>query len=243
MLGNKVIVYDDSCPMCRLYTHWFVAWGFLKAENRVGFAHAPDKITQSVDLNRARHEIPLFDRMTGETLYGLQALTHILQSRWRWLKPVFESRIFWWTFHPIYEVVTYNRRVIAGCKHCSGFDCAPDFNRFYRAVYVIGAAATASLMTGLLILCGTVVAKVAAISIVSFALVGIASTLLSRLTGGVIRGWNVAGSYVTTMVMMGLIYMPMTIELSGFETHQTVNAILLGTGLLVGINELRRRGV
>jgi predicted DCC family thiol-disulfide oxidoreductase YuxK len=30
MLKNKVIIFDDSCPMCKLYTYWFVAWGFLK---------------------------------------------------------------------------------------------------------------------------------------------------------------------------------------------------------------------
>ena len=40
MLNNKVIVYDDSCPMCKIYTYWFVAMGLIKPENRVGFATA-----------------------------------------------------------------------------------------------------------------------------------------------------------------------------------------------------------
>ena len=45
MLENKVIVYDDSCPMCKIYTYWFVAVGLLKQENRVGFATASPEIT------------------------------------------------------------------------------------------------------------------------------------------------------------------------------------------------------
>ena len=136
MLESKVIIYDDSCPMCKLYTYWFVAWGFLAPENRIGFATAPANITSHVDLDRGRHEIPLFDRDTKETIYGLKALTYVLGSRWTWLKPFFESRVFMWMFYPLYQIITYNRRVIAGCQACCGFDCAPDLNRFYRSVYL-----------------------------------------------------------------------------------------------------------
>ena len=136
MLENKVIVYDDSCPMCKIYTYWFVAVGLLKQENRVGFATASPEITANIDMDRGRHEIPLYDRATGETIYGLTTMTHILASRWAWMNPIFESKPFYWTFHPIYQIITYNRRVIAGCKHCCGFDCAPDLNKFYRSVYL-----------------------------------------------------------------------------------------------------------
>lgn len=65
MLENKVIVYDDSCPMCKIYTYWFVAVGLLKQENRVGFATASPEITANIDMDRGRHEIPLYDRATG----------------------------------------------------------------------------------------------------------------------------------------------------------------------------------
>ena len=64
-LDDKVIVFDDSCPMCRLYTYGFVAWGFLRDENRVGFANLDPRILAQLDLKRARHEIPLFDRRSG----------------------------------------------------------------------------------------------------------------------------------------------------------------------------------
>ena len=45
MLEDKVIVYDDSCPMCKIYTYWFVAVGLLKQENRVGFATASQELS------------------------------------------------------------------------------------------------------------------------------------------------------------------------------------------------------
>ena len=155
MLENKVIVYDDSCPMCKIYTYWFVAVGLLKQENRVGFATASPEITANIDMDRGRHEIPLYDRATGETIYGLTTMTHILASRWVWMTPVFESKPFLWTFHPIYQIITYNRRVIAGCKHCCGFDCAPDLNKFYRSVYLGIAGAFILFVTALLMISGT----------------------------------------------------------------------------------------
>lgn len=55
MQSEKVIVYDDSCPMCRLYTYGFVMWGLLKPEHRVGFAAAPADLMASIDLTRGRH--------------------------------------------------------------------------------------------------------------------------------------------------------------------------------------------
>ena len=241
MLENKVIIYDDSCPMCRGYTYWFVAWGLLKAENRIGFGHAPESIIRNVDLDRGRHEIPLFDRETGETLYGLSALTHILETRWRWLKPIFRSRLFWWTFHPLYEIITYNRRVIAGCKHCDGFDCAPDLNRFYRIVYLAIASVVVLVVGTLLASCSLPAAKIGWAALIAFALVGIVSGTLTRTFSGKVAGWNFAGNYATAILMVALAMLPLTLVLVGINVNEFASWVVLGTALILGLNETRRR--
>lgn len=140
VLENKVIVYDDVCPMCNAYTAGFVRMGWLK--HRTGFADAPPDLLQKIDLDRARHEIPLLDTQTGEVTYGVNALFLILGERMPFFKPLFRNRLFRSAVYQLYQLITYNRRVIAGsAAPKTGFDCAPDVNLFYRWLY-IGLAAT-----------------------------------------------------------------------------------------------------
>ncbi|MCB0609808.1 MAG: hypothetical protein H6562_22955 [Lewinellaceae bacterium] len=143
-LQNKVIIYDDACPMCNAYTGCFVQFGWL--ERRTGFTAAGREILSRLDLDRSRHEIPLYDLKTGETLYGLNALFFILGNRYPWMNALFRNRLFRAFWKQVYLIVTYNRRIIAGtAAPKEGFDCAPDVHVFYRWVY-IAIAVTAALI-------------------------------------------------------------------------------------------------
>jgi len=247
MLDNKVIIYDDSCPMCKLYTYWFVAWGFLRPENRIGFATAPEEVTSRVDLVRGRHEIPLFDRKTKETIYGLNALTFVLASRWEWLRPFFGSQVFMWMFYPLYQVITYNRRVIAGCKTCSGFDCAPDLNRFYRTLYLLIASVTIGVI-GFLLQPESGFADPSAIAPASasvwvmsaFAIVGLVLASIRRLTTGSLATWNFAGNYLTSLLIVALMLIPLVVVPAMPTSMAWVN---LMAASLMGLEENRRRSI
>jgi predicted DCC family thiol-disulfide oxidoreductase YuxK len=145
-LQHKVILYDDVCPLCKTYTRGFVSMGWLLPEHRIGFSEAPEALLERIDLDRARHEIPLHDTESGETLYGKDALFFIIGAAMPFLKPLFRLRGFRMLVFGLYQLITYNRRIIAGSKKPDcGFDCAPDFNGFYRWSYIFivlsGAAA------------------------------------------------------------------------------------------------------
>lgn len=147
MLADKIILYDDSCPMCNLYTQAFVRFKLLEPENRMGLASAEPQYLALIDLNRARHEIPLLDRKTGEVVYGIDALFLIIGHRFPLFRPLFHLRPFRAAMYILYQIVTYNRRFIAGtAAPCSGFNCAPDFNLKYRSIYL---ALTLTLVTTL----------------------------------------------------------------------------------------------
>ncbi len=136
-LSNKIIIYDDVCPLCKAYTSGFVNIGWLLPNHRIGFSAAPKELLEQIDIDRARHEIPLYDTQTKETLYGKEALFYILGEEFPLLKPLFRWRIFRFLIAGLYQIITYNRRIIAGSKALAeGFDCAPDFNAFYRWVYI-----------------------------------------------------------------------------------------------------------
>ena len=239
MQCDKVIIYDDSCPMCRLYTYGFVMWGLLKPEHRVGFAAAPADLMAKIDLTRGRHQIPLYDQATGETIYGLEAMTHLLATRWSWLTPVFNSGPFGWIFQPTYEVITYNRRVIAGCKHCNGFDCAPDFDRFYRSVYLGLVGFCVFLIAALLSLSPSVLATIGLGLLGAFVVYGLIAGSIRRVALGSLVGWDFAGSYATTMAVVSFAIAPCLLiepalgDVSGW--------VAVATASLLGVTEIRRR--
>jgi predicted DCC family thiol-disulfide oxidoreductase YuxK len=132
-----MIIYDDVCPLCKAYTNGFVQLGWLLPEHRLGFSEATEKILSQIDIDRARHEIPLYDMQTGETLYGKEALFFIIGEKIPVFKPLFKFSLFRMLIHGLYQIITYNRRIIAGSKTPkTGFDCAPDFNAFYRWLYI-----------------------------------------------------------------------------------------------------------
>lgn len=239
MLHDKVIVYDDSCPMCRLYTYWFVAWGFLRAENRIGFANAPDEVMNHLDLDRGRHEIPLFDRKSKETVYGLRALMSVLESKWTMLKPLFRCRVFYWMLFPVYQVITYNRRVIAGCGTTCGFDCAPDLSRFYRSLY-LGLVGTVVSVIGCSLL--MIDETIPAVSVGVLCAFAITMTILGVLGGIGQRSadrWDIAGHSASTMLIVSLLLSPLIVVASRVPIPLSVG--ILANAVLLGITEMRRR--
>ncbi len=134
-LDQKVIIYDDACPMCKAYTAGFVKAGWL--QHRSGFSHADPEVINKIDLDRARHEIPLLDLQTGQVVYGLDALFLIIGAKWPVFKPLFKTSWFKKLLYPLHQIITFNRRVIAGSSApVTGFDCAPDVNLFYRWLYI-----------------------------------------------------------------------------------------------------------
>ena len=145
-LAHKIIIYDDVCPLCKAYTEGFVHLGWLPSENRIGFSQVPQTILNQIDRDRARHEIPLFDTETGETLYGKDALFYILGEQMPVFKPLFRFPLFRAFIFCLYQIITYNRRIIAGSPEPkNGFDCAPDFDGFYRWLY-IGLVGVSSIL-------------------------------------------------------------------------------------------------
>ncbi len=133
-MATHTFLYDDACPMCKGYTSVFTN---LKWSERRGFSTFTANDYPKLDLDRGRHEIPLFDRATGKVLYGLDAMTTVIGNALPHLKPLIRHRYFIALLKPLYWLITYNRRIIAGTKPpTEGFDCAPDFHTGWRLAYL-----------------------------------------------------------------------------------------------------------
>lgn len=131
--NNKVIIYDDNCPLCKAYTKAFVNAGMLEKENRVAFSkiHACDF---NLDWQRARHEIPLIDTNTNEVRYGVDALVELLQKKFCFIKSLMKIKFINSFFRWLYKLVSYNRKIIVAKTNLTKgeIDCTPDYSFAWR---------------------------------------------------------------------------------------------------------------
>lgn len=137
---RKLVVYDESCPMCRVYTKGMVAADTSGCLNRIGNDQLTDKaLISRLDLQRARHEVPLIDLDGGETLYGVDTWIYAFGQRnhsiekllsFRWLRTLLEK---------VYAFISYNRRIIitSAPGRWQLLDLQPEFRLAYRLTFVL----------------------------------------------------------------------------------------------------------
>jgi len=190
MLAEKVIFYDDSCPMCQLYTAGFVRAGVLPREGRVAFGQAASQCPEAfgkLDTERARLAIPLVDRTTGEVAYGLDALFLLIGHGFPALRPLFRGHVLKALLTPLYRLISYNRRQLAGCRPpVAGFDCRPAFHTGWRALWL-----------GIALTVWAVRSAAFPFPLFGLQLIGLAVFLL--------RGWDALGSYATNLLLFALL--------------------------------------
>jgi predicted DCC family thiol-disulfide oxidoreductase YuxK len=136
-MKNKVLVYDDNCPLCTWYSGLFVKYGFLNAEDRKPFSTLDDKLVAKIDFDKSRNEIPLLDISTHKVVYGIDALLEILDQKIPFIKATGNFAPLKWVLKRFYKLVSFNRKVIVA-KKCgpSTIDCSPDYNYLYRFIFM-----------------------------------------------------------------------------------------------------------
>jgi len=136
-MKNKILVYDDNCPLCTWYSGLFVKYGFLNAEGRKPFSTLDVNLLSKIDFDKSRNEIPLLDISTNEVVYGIDALLELLDQKIPFIKATGNLAPLKWLLKRIYKLISYNRKVIVA-KKCgpSSIDCSPDNNYLYRFIFM-----------------------------------------------------------------------------------------------------------
>lgn len=136
-MKNRILVYDDDCPLCTWYSGWFVKYGFLTADGRKAFSTLDDKLLSLIDFDKSRNEIPLLDTSSNKVLYGIDALLEILDQKIPCIKITGNLAPVKWLLRKFYKLISYNRKVIIA-KKCgpANIDCSPDYNYLYRFVFM-----------------------------------------------------------------------------------------------------------
>ncbi len=133
---NKVLIYDEDCPLCSAYTAAFVKTGMLNPDGRQNFNSISPEIFNLVDRSKCNNEIPLVDTETRQVWYGIDALLQLLDNKLPGTRKVAEVPLIKWMLFKLYKFISYNRKVIVAVSPKSGYDSSPDFNIRYRLVFL-----------------------------------------------------------------------------------------------------------
>ena len=137
-MKNKILIYDDNCPLCTWYSGLFVKYGFLNADGRQPFSTLDDKLLSKIDFDKSRNEIPLLDTSTNKVVYGIDALLEILDQKIPLIKATGNLAPLKWFLKKLYKLISFNRKVIVAKKCGAGsIDCSPDNNYLYRFVFMV----------------------------------------------------------------------------------------------------------
>ena len=141
-MKDKLIIYDENCPLCCWYTGTFIKFGLLEEKGRMSFGEyekyrkqdEPDQL----DWERAHHEIPLLDLSGKETLYGIDSLLCLLNQKIPFIEYLFRFKPLRFLAKQAYMLVSYNRKIIAAKRPIANcYDCSPDFHLPYRMAFIL----------------------------------------------------------------------------------------------------------
>lgn len=139
-LKDHVIIYDDECPMCDLYTCAFVKTKMLDKNGREAYSWVPSTLGKHLDKERARNEIALVNPKTGEVHYGIDTLFIVIAHRFPGLKVLFNWKPFRFAMKHLYAFISYDRRVIIPAEKFEAKNsCTPDFKIGYRIAFIVFA--------------------------------------------------------------------------------------------------------
>lgn len=136
-LKNYLILFDEECPMCRMYTSTFVSTGLLDEDGRTAYQELPAQACPMVDRQRAVNEMALVNQETGEVTYGIESLFKIFALIMPFFAPLFRFKPFVWLMSKVYAFIAYNRRVIVPPAKGENYQFQPTFKLHYRIAYLI----------------------------------------------------------------------------------------------------------
>ena len=136
---KKLIIYDESCPMCKLYTKGMVVADTTGCLTRIGSGQLTQDTIDRIDHERARHEIPLVDLDGGETLYGVDTWIYAFGQRNKQIENLLSLRWFKVILQKLYAFISYNRRIIitSAPDRWQLFDLQPAFRISYRLAFIL----------------------------------------------------------------------------------------------------------
>jgi len=147
-LENQTLLYDEDCPLCRVYTSGFIKAGMLDENGKKPYCQLSDEEQNFIDVKRASNEIALVDNQNKTVIYGIDSLLKVIGFSFPWMEKIGNLKPIKYFLKKLYSFISYNRKVIipSKIKKEIKLQCVPDFNFKYRILYILFAAITSSFL-------------------------------------------------------------------------------------------------
>lgn len=147
-LENQTLIYDEDCPLCRVYTSGFIKAGMLDENGKKPYCQLSDEEQNFIDVKRASNEIALVDNENKTVIYGIDSLLKVIGFSFPWMEKIGNLKPIKFILKKLYSFISYNRKVIipSKIKKEIKLQCVPDFNFKYRILYILFAVVSSSLL-------------------------------------------------------------------------------------------------
>jgi hypothetical protein len=147
-LENQTLLYDEDCPLCRVYTSGFIKAGMLDENGKKPYCQLSDEEQNFIDVKRASNEIALVDNQNKTVIYGIDSLLKVIGFSFPWMEKIGNLKPIKYFLKKLYSFISYNRKVIipSKIKKEIKLQCVPDFNFKYRILYILFAVITSSFL-------------------------------------------------------------------------------------------------
>lgn len=136
-LFNHTLVYDKDCPLCEWYTRMFLKYNLLDEEGRLDYGAVVSQNLFEFDALKAKNKIALVNRENGEVTYGIDSMLKVLGHRFALVRILGNFSPIYWLLTQLYNLITYNRKVVIASDCNKLGSCVPSRNVFWRIFFIV----------------------------------------------------------------------------------------------------------
>ena len=236
-LENQTLLYDEDCPLCRVYTSGFIKAGMLDKNGKKPYCQLSKNEQEFIDIKRASNEIALVDNENKTVLYGIDSLLKVIGFSFPWMEKIGNLKPIKFFLKKLYSFISYNRKVIipSKIKKEINLQCIPDFNFKYRILYILFAVLISSLIVNQYFFSFSIL-KIISLFIV---LILFQSTLILIYSKEIIL--NYLGNFSTSILVGSFLLLPMSFLNSTINLSKiSLDSYFYITLVIVIIDILRR---
>ncbi len=147
-LENQTLLYDEDCPLCRVYTSAFINAGMLDENGKKPYCKLSNEEQNFIDVKRASNEIALVDNENKTVIYGIDSLLKVIGFSFPWMEKIGNIKPIKFFLKKLYSFISYNRKVIIPSKINKEIklQCVPDFSYKYRILYILFTSIVTTLV-------------------------------------------------------------------------------------------------
>ena len=236
-LENQTLLYDEDCPLCRVYTSGFIKAGMMDENGKKPYCQISDEEQNFIDVKRASNEIALVDFENKTVVYGIDSLLKVIGFSFPWIEKIGNLKPIKFFLKKLYSFISYNRKVIipSKIKKEIKLQCVPDFNYKYRILYILFAIIVSSLLVNQF----NIKLRFLEIILCITSLVVIQTVLFFKFSGEIVL--NYLGNFASSILFGSLLLIPFIVIKSILNFSEIAFQIYFYLILSIVIIDIYRR--